>query len=225
MLVSSLLISLHLTEMIVCSRSSCECMIQRCDNCPGLEPLRSHLQLEFEKISSKHPDVDSDDAGWGTSSGGEEDEEEEQEVRFSQWVSTDRPDIVKQRLPVTEFIELLVGKVDDLTSHSFTAKLKGSMLKKSKKIWSMVNLLSLVILQKIINLLSKMKFRVIIGIRKVVPCTLSWYITGEGKTIWSKVHPLSTNQMTWTMTTTLFIKFWNKLYPTFKLILKLKLKK
>ena len=62
-----------LTEMIVCSHSSCECMIQRCDNCPGLEPLRSHLKVEFEKISTKHPDVDSDDAGGGTSSGGKED--------------------------------------------------------------------------------------------------------------------------------------------------------
>ena len=48
-------------------------------------------------------------------------------------MSTDRPDIVKQRLPVSEFIELLVGKLDDLTSHSFTAKTQGEYVKKIKE--------------------------------------------------------------------------------------------
>ena len=47
----------------------------------------------------------------------EDRDEEEKEVRFRQWISTDRADIVKQSLPVTEFVDLLVEKVDKLLIH------------------------------------------------------------------------------------------------------------
>ena len=62
-----------------------------------------------------------------------EDEDEEMEVRFSQWGSTDRADIIKEVLPVTEFVNLLVEKIDALTTHSFIAKTKGDYVKQLKE--------------------------------------------------------------------------------------------
>ena len=37
-----------LTDMIVCDRKNRDCMIHRCENCPGLEPLREYLLQEFD---------------------------------------------------------------------------------------------------------------------------------------------------------------------------------
>ena len=105
-----------LTEMIVCSRINRECIIDRCGKCPGLEPEN---MKKYEKVCSKEADLDSDDVGSGTSKG---EKMNEQEVRFSHWVSTDRADIVKERLLVLEFLDLLVEKLYDFTHHSFTGK-------------------------------------------------------------------------------------------------------
>ena len=82
-------------------------MIHRCDKCPGTEPLQMYLLDEYEKLN-QNPDTDESD---------QDEEEEEREVRFSQWISTDRADIVKQCLPVSEFVNLLVEKLDKLTPH------------------------------------------------------------------------------------------------------------
>ena len=76
---------------------------------------------EFEKLN-QNPDTDES----------EQDEEEEKEVRFSQWISTDRADIVKQCLSVSEFVDLLVEILDKLTPHSFTAKTQGEYIKNLK---------------------------------------------------------------------------------------------
>ena len=67
-----------------------------------------------------------------TESDGEE-EEEEMEVRFSQWGATDRTDLIKQVLPVSEFVDLLVAKLDALTTHSFIAKTQGEYVRKLKE--------------------------------------------------------------------------------------------
>ncbi|CAB4062596.1 unnamed protein product [Lepeophtheirus salmonis] len=36
-----------LTEMIACSRESPECMMHRCQNCPGVDPLRNALETKL----------------------------------------------------------------------------------------------------------------------------------------------------------------------------------
>ena len=117
-----------LTEKIVCNRQSRECMILRCENCPGTEPLRKHLLNEFAKL---RPILDEADIG-SSSSEDDEEEEEEQQVKFSQWVSTDRADIVKQRLPVSEFVDKLVDKLDALITHSFIASTQRAYIKKMR---------------------------------------------------------------------------------------------
>ena len=70
------------------------------------------------------------DEGTNDESDNDDNEEEEREVRFSQWISTDRSDIVKQRLPVAEFVDLLVRKLDKLTPHLYIAKTQGEYVKK-----------------------------------------------------------------------------------------------
>ena len=95
-----------LTELMVCDRTNRECMLHGCENCPGTEPLREHLLSEFEKLYRKEEDAD-------CASGSSDDEEEdEREVKFSQWVTTDRADIVKQKLPVSEFVDKFVEKLE-----------------------------------------------------------------------------------------------------------------
>ena len=115
-----------LTELMVCDRTNRECMLHGCENCPGTEPLREHLLSEFEKLYRKEEDAD-------CASGSSDDEEEdEREVKFSQWVSTDRADIVKQKLPVSEFVDKLVEKLNLLTPHSFVAKTQGEYVKEMR---------------------------------------------------------------------------------------------
>ena len=104
-------------------------MLHGCENCPGTEPLREHLLSEFEKLYRKEEDAD-------CASGSSDDEEEdEREVKFSQWVSTDRADIVKQKLPVSEFVDKLVEKLNLLTPHSFVAKTQGEYVKEMSNLY------------------------------------------------------------------------------------------
>ena len=47
-----------LIEMIVCSRESKICMIHRCDNCPGIEPVTHFLQHYMKNAPSSEEDED-----------------------------------------------------------------------------------------------------------------------------------------------------------------------
>ena len=67
-----------LTDKRVCDRKNRECMIHRCDKCPGTKPLREYLLNKFEKLNKDQITDESDQD--------EEEEEEEKEVRFSQWI-------------------------------------------------------------------------------------------------------------------------------------------
>ena len=42
----------ELIELIVCSRYEKDCMVHRCDNCPGTTPLISFLEKEL--VKNKH---------------------------------------------------------------------------------------------------------------------------------------------------------------------------
>ena len=57
-----------LIDMIVCDHTSRECMIHRCEICPGLAPLREYLVNELCVAF---------------------DEEEEQTISFKQWTNTE----------------------------------------------------------------------------------------------------------------------------------------
>ena len=96
-----------LMGMIVCSRDSKECMVYRCDKCPGTEPLKSFLENAYTDL--------------------------DEEVSFQKWQSTDKSNLVIALMPAHEFIDVLVVKIDTLTSHSYTPKCQSKYLKRRKE--------------------------------------------------------------------------------------------
>ena len=96
-----------LMGMIVCSRNSKECMVHRCDKCPGTEPLKFYLEDAYTDL--------------------------DEEVSFQQWQSTDRFNLVTVVMPAHKFIDFLVEKIDTLTSHSYIAKCQSKYLQRRKE--------------------------------------------------------------------------------------------
>ena len=92
-------------DLIIYCRNNRECIIHRCNNCPGTGPLKTFLQ---EKLINNNGELED---------GSESKDREENEIQFSQWVSVDRTDLNKQCLPVNEFIDLLIEKADKLIPH------------------------------------------------------------------------------------------------------------
>ena len=103
----------ELVEMIVCDRKNKQCMIHRCPNCPGTEPLEQYL-----KDLLLPSDVN--------------DDEDQDEIKFKKWTTTDSTELVNRSEKASEFIELLVSKLDKITTHSYIAKSQASFLKKTK---------------------------------------------------------------------------------------------
>ena len=79
--------------MIVCSRENKLCMVHRCENCPRTDNLLKYLQEQFNEMNGEY-------------------------VTYNPWESTDRPTLTTHTVPVYEFIELLVSRIDALTLHS-----------------------------------------------------------------------------------------------------------
>ena len=84
--------------MIVCDIDNMECMIHKCEKCPGFAALQTFVDEKF-------PEYDIDD-----------------EITYIQWDSTDRTTLRTMTASVEDFTELLVYQVDNLSSHSFIAK-------------------------------------------------------------------------------------------------------
>ena len=99
-----------LMKKIVCSETSQNCMIHRCESCHGKDALKAYLQ---DMLGCEYDDDDT--------------------ISFQQWMSTDRTTLITQQLPLGEFIELLVNKVDDLTVHHYIAKHQSAYLTELKE--------------------------------------------------------------------------------------------
>ena len=97
-----------LMEMVVCD-TNLECMVHRCENCPGYTALEKFVQDKLTEL-----EIDDD-------------------VMYSQWESTDRTTLRSITSDVDEFVDLLVYSVDNLTTHSFIAKSQAQYLKKRKE--------------------------------------------------------------------------------------------
>ena len=96
-----------LVSLRVCDTNSKECMIYRCPNCPDISNLTTHLTNLLVDIewSSDDNEIDAD-----------------YEIQFQQWINVDWSQLVQQSLPVKEFIEILVEKLSEITTHSFIKK-------------------------------------------------------------------------------------------------------
>ena len=104
----------ELMSMLVCDRDSKECMVHRCPNCPESSVLPDYL---LEQLLQEE----------------EDDDENADEIRFQQWTTVDRSELLQQALPVTQFIEVLVDKMNDLTAHSYIARAQAHYLKQCKE--------------------------------------------------------------------------------------------
>lgn len=98
----------QLISHIVCNKESKECMLHRCENCPGKSALKNFLQKQIV-------DYDCDTF-----------------ITFKQWVHTDRTTIIAQQLLIDDYLSELVDKVDALTAHDFIAKHQAAYLQNLK---------------------------------------------------------------------------------------------
>lgn len=98
-----------LIKFLVCDSENPNCMLRHCDKCPTDEKLSEILKQKLDYL-------DDDD-----------------EIEYSQWMNTDRPDLVKQSVSVEEYITLLIKKLQALIPHSFISKCQAKSLKNMKE--------------------------------------------------------------------------------------------
>ena len=93
-------------------------MIHHCPNCPDTGVLEQYLNQE---LKSENEEANQDS------------EEEEVHIQFQQWTNVDCSELVSHIRPVSEFISLLIEKLQVLTTHSFIATSQAKYLKKVKE--------------------------------------------------------------------------------------------
>eukprot|EP00112_Aurelia_sp_Birch-Aquarium-sp1_P026291 Seg924.10 transcript_id=Seg924.10/GoldUCD/mRNA.D3Y31 product="hypothetical protein" protein_id=Seg924.10/GoldUCD/D3Y31 len=107
----------QIIDLMVCDRESKQCMIHCCANCPPEARVEDYLLQQLKSEGGELQDAASDTM-----------EIEEERIEFQQWMTVDRSVLVRQSLPVTEFVE----KLSNLTAHSHIAKSQAKYLKKCK---------------------------------------------------------------------------------------------
>jgi hypothetical protein len=100
----------ELTDMIVCNRSNRECMIHRCASCPDDSQLRIYLEIELYS----------------------QDDDDDPTIEYKQWKTADRADLLHMTETTTDFINILIEKLQKLTTHSYIAKCQAVYLKNVK---------------------------------------------------------------------------------------------
>ena len=98
-----------LMSYIVCDIEDKNCMMHRCDKCPGKSSLKKFIEEKFQEINF------------------------EDEISYKQWESTDRTILRTITSSCDEFIDALIYEVDKLTKHSFISRSQAQYLKKLKK--------------------------------------------------------------------------------------------
>lgn len=100
-------------DKIVCSSENKDCMIHRCQHCPGTVLLEEYLTNQLVE------DSDRDDL-----------------ISFNQWVTTDRTTLVMHQMTVEEFVTEIVSKIDKLTVHEYISKHQSRYLTELKSVLS-----------------------------------------------------------------------------------------
>ena len=128
------------------------CMLQQCKNCPGEEDVRTLL----ENTLGVNDDLDL-----------------EQEVRLSQWVSTDRCTLTENVLQLSEFMDRLSALTVSLTRHHYIAQRQNSFFDELKTELQPKEAIVVLDFSENYCFLFKMKFNSITGRRLNVPFTHS----------------------------------------------------
>ena len=99
----------ELISKIVCDTNNKECMMHRCERCPGRDALQKFLDEELEEV------------------------EPDEEFHYSQWETTDQATLSTRTTTCEEYKELLIDTIDGLTRHSYLAKAQAQYLKDKKE--------------------------------------------------------------------------------------------
>ena len=95
----------QIMQLVVCSTVQKECMLMKCLRCPGKDGakviLLNHL---YEQL-----DLDEDN-----------------DINHRQWTYTDRTALVTCQMTVSQFVDDLAEKADQLTIHHYIAKSQAS---------------------------------------------------------------------------------------------------
>ena len=89
-----------LIKKIVCNTESNKCIMHRCESCPGTATLKEFLDQELNE------------------------HEDDEKFNYCQWDTTDRAILTIFTASYEECKETLIDVIDDLTRHSYIAKLK-----------------------------------------------------------------------------------------------------
>lgn len=100
----------ELFDLIVCDKTNRDCMIHRCENCPGQEGVTKFISEKLEAFGLEEDDI----------------------IHYKQWTHTDRTELITVSQQVSDFIETLSKKVDTVTTHHFIAKKQAAYLRRAK---------------------------------------------------------------------------------------------
>lgn len=98
-----------LLDVLVCKTYSYNCMMGKCEVCPGKQAL---LDMFEESEDDSMPD----------------------NIEYKQWVIQDGTEMVTIIKPQEEFIEMLIAKLENLKMHHFISKSQGKFMKDKKQI-------------------------------------------------------------------------------------------
>ncbi len=96
---------------LVCDVSKRNCMLHRCEKCPGSDSLREHLQSVYSERSIQEDD----------------------ELTFKQWTHTDGTRLITRQELACDLLEEIVLQIKALTSPSFIAKAQAAYLSQQKE--------------------------------------------------------------------------------------------
>ena len=99
----------EIIKLLLCAEQTRECMFRHCPKCPEKHILINYLKSKFEEYDGS------------------------ESIEFSQWVSTDRTQLIKSTTILDDFIDDLTNKVERLIPHSFIAKSQSLFLKNLKE--------------------------------------------------------------------------------------------
>lgn len=97
-------------DMFVCDQQKGDCMVGKCDQCPGQEAVEKQLRTIF----------------------GENDYDMDDRIEYPQWVSVDRSSIVRESSTIEEFVQLIASRTKDLAYHHYVKEQQSLFLRNLK---------------------------------------------------------------------------------------------
>ena len=133
---------------------------------------------------------------------------DEEEITYSQWESVDRTELRKHTTPIEEFVDLLVYKVDNLSTHSYIAKSQARHLKARKEAMENDTCVILLDFAENYHYIVQDEVQGIIGIRTSAHF-IQWLSTTKMNKTRLFIYHCASSPMTWIMRPALCTNFKN----------------